>query len=243
MSEKTIIGLSRMMALQKAVDVLANNVANQRTTGYKATGIRFQEYLSTEKPDDDGSGIRTRTSMVDVATFIDLSSGTLKATGDPLNVAIAGDGYFVVRTADGERYTRNGAFSIDPSGRLVTNSQQIVTTVSGEPVPPNSGIPSIGVDGTVSVGGKAIDRLRLVRFSEPNRLSAAAGNLFESSQSPIEVPANSIRLVQGALEQSNVSTVMETSRMIEYERAYQLVASVTMKDDGNDELERLAGLK
>lgn len=242
MSDKSIIGLSRLMALQQAVDSIANNVANQGTVGFKAERLNFREYLSAEKerPDEDWPAVRS--SLVDIRSFTDFSSGPLVATGNPLNAAVAGDGFFAVQTRGGERYTRNGAFQVDPAGRLVTTSGDPVLTTSGPlTLSPQDQAPSISADGSIVAAGKVVGRLRVVRFADPRGLSPEGGNLFRASRPPEEVAPGAIRLVQGNLEKANVSAVMEMSRLMEVSNAYKLTAAVVMKDDDTNELGRLAG--
>ena len=130
MSDKTVIGLSRLITLQQQVDKLARNVANQTTTGFKREGLQFREYLT--KADDPGEiPSSPKRSLVAVAGFVDFSAGQLKATGNSTDVAVVGDSFFVVQTKQGERYTRNGSFTIDERGRLVTLAGDVVLTASG----------------------------------------------------------------------------------------------------------------
>src|SRR5262249_48803913 len=122
MENTLLIGLSRQIALQRELDVVANNVANMNTTGYKADGSVFEEYLMPGAQAAGFQGADRRVSFVqDRATWRNFSAGPIRPTGNPLDVAISGDAFFVVETARGERYTRNGAFQINAQGELVTS--------------------------------------------------------------------------------------------------------------------------
>src|SRR5262245_60293797 len=122
MENALLIGLSRQIALHRELEVVANNIANLSTTGYKADGSVFEEFLSPVASHGQFQGADRRLSYVhDRATWHDLRPGPVQPTGNPLDVAIDGNAFFVVQTPRGERYTRNGAFQIDATGQLVTS--------------------------------------------------------------------------------------------------------------------------
>ena len=122
MENALLVGLSRQMALNHELDVVANNIANIDTTGYKADNALFGQYLMPRASDQSFAGQDRRISFVqDRASWIDMSQGAIQRTGNPLDVAIDGKGYLVVQTPRGQRYTRNGAFSINGVGQLVTS--------------------------------------------------------------------------------------------------------------------------
>lgn len=149
MSDKTIIGLSRLMTLRQHVDTIANNVANQTTTGFKSQSVRFSEHL-TQAEEDDIPGSPKR-SLVASTGFIDFSPGPLKATGNPMDVVVADDAFLVVRTQNGNMYTRSGSLTVDDRGRLVTLAGNVVVTSAGElTLLPRDGAVSISPDGTIS---------------------------------------------------------------------------------------------
>ena len=179
MENTLLIGLSRQIALQRELDVVANNVANMNTTGYKADGAIFEEYLMPGAQGAGFQGADRRVSYVqDRATWRDVGSGPIRPTGNPLDVAIDGDAFFVVQTPRGERYTRNGAFQINAQGELVTTTGDRVVG-DGGPIQFQSTDNSISInpDGTITAreGGdsrndSARGRLRLVRFDNVQRL-------------------------------------------------------------------------
>lgn len=241
MSETGLVKLSRLMALRRELDTVANNVANVGTAGFKAQRVAFKEYLKPIERADLSTKPERPVSLVDGRPgFTDLSPGSIAPTGNRLDVAIEGNAYFVVQTADGERYTRDGSFTLDGSGRLVTASGQPVLGAGGPlTLSASETDATINPDGTLLSSQGVRGRLRLARFDTPQNLVPVGANLFRSDQKPSEPPAGTVKLVPGALEKSNVQPVLEMSRLIEITRAYELVTSLTKKDDSN-ELQRLA---
>ena len=153
MQNALLVGLSRQVALAREMDVIANNLANMNTSGFKADGAVFEEYVSPTARATNFPAADSRISFVhDRATWMDLSQGPLERTGNPLDVAVSGKGYLVVQTPRGERYTRNGALQINNSGELVTAEGFQVVGESG-PItfqPKDRNI-TISQDGTISV--------------------------------------------------------------------------------------------
>ena len=240
MSDKSIIGLSRLVTLRQQVDTVARNIANQSTTGYKSEGLRFREYL-TEAKEEDVRASPLRSLVADTA-FSDFSAGPLQATGNSTDVAMIGDGFFVVAVPGGERYTRNGAFTLDAKGQLVTLGGQPVMTSTGPiRVSQQDGPVTIGPDGSISIGKGSIGRLRIVRFADQRQLSAESGGMFSAAASPTDVAATEVRLASGVLEGSNVRTVQEMSKLVAATRAYDQVAKAILRESDPNELKRLAG--
>lgn len=241
MTDRTVIGLSRLITLQQQLDKIARNVANQTTTGFKREGLQFREYLTKAREGDDTPSAPMR-SLVAVTGYTDFSAGALKATGNGTDVAVVGEGFFVIRTAAGERYTRNGAFTLDNEGRVVMLSGDLVLTATGPlQVPPRDGPVSIGADGTISTARGPIGRLRVVRFEDNAKLSAEGSTMFSSETPPLEVPPAQIRLATGALEEANVNAVHEMSSLVAAARAYDQVANTILREDDKGELRKLAG--
>jgi flagellar basal-body rod protein FlgF len=234
MQNALLVGLSRQVALGRELDVIANNIANINTTGFKADGSIFEEYISPTASADNFLSADRRVSFVqDRATWVDLSQGPIERTNNPLDVAINGKGYLVVQTPRGERYTRNGGLQISNTGELVTSEGYQVLGESG-PITfqPKDRSITISEDGTISAreGSNATDsqrgQLRIVSFDQ-------AGQLQKDGSSTFAAPANAApqadklsRVSQGAVEKSNVRSVIEMSRMIEVTRNYTQVANM-----------------
>ena len=247
-----LIGLSRQISLHRELEVVANNIANIDTTGYKADGSVFHEFLMPVARHGAFQGNDQRLSFVlDRATWHNFGNGALKKTGNPLDVAIDGDAFLVVQTSRGERYTRNGALQINATGTLVT--------ASGDPVLGDSGPiqfqntdsnVSINPDGTITVreGGNAASdsargRLRLVRFAQVQTLLKDTSSMFRAPQGTAPLPAETnVRVVQGTIEASNVRPVIEMARMMELTRTYTMIAGLLQQasDHRRNAIDKLA---
>lgn len=223
MENTTYIALSRQMALWRQMDVVANNMANTNTPGFKRERMMFEDYLL---PAGDGGRADELAFVQDRAVYRDLAAGPLKRTDNPLDVALNGDGYFVVETPEGMRYTRAGRFHLDETGMLLNSSGHPVMQPGDIPIvfAPNEADINIGRDGTISTENGIIGRLRVVRFDNEQELRKAGGGLYASEQMPVEIARPDV--VQGMLEQSNVNPVEETTQMIEVLRSYQFVQKV-----------------
>jgi flagellar basal-body rod protein FlgF len=236
MENALLVGLSRQMALGRELDVVANNLANINTTGYKTDGSIFQEYLMPVASADQFPAASHKVSYVeDRTTWHNFNQGPIQTTGSPLDVAINGDAFLVVQTAAGPRYTRNGALQINAQGTLVTGAGDPVMGVAGPIQFQNTDHDfSISEDGTVSVreGASALSdstrgKLQLASFADDGQLQKEGGNLFSAPAGVAPQPtAQNVKVVQGAIEQSNVSAVAETARMVEITRTYAQIASI-----------------
>jgi flagellar basal-body rod protein FlgF len=244
MENALLIGLSRQVALSRELDVIANNIANVTTTGFKTRSLRFEEYLSSQASADlFPKNDQPVSYVVDKASGLDMTSGQLEMTGNPLDVAIRGNGLFVVNTPKGERYTRDGAFQLNRRGELVTDDGYPVMSESGPlQFGDNERAITIGEDGTVSTGAGIKGRLRLV-VGDPQNLINDGANLYSAQQPPAAV-SRETRVASGALERSNVQPVLEMSRLIEVNRAYSSIASLLQSTDSlrRSAIERLATL-
>jgi flagellar basal-body rod protein FlgF len=207
------IALSRQVALGRQLEVIANNMANASTPAYKAESMQFSEYLIQA---DEGSPL---SFVEDAAVMRDWTAGTLRPTGNPLDLAINGDGYFVVSTPDGDRYTRNGRFALDAAGQIVTGDGNPVTGDGGPiAVPSEDASLAIAADGTVSTEAGIIGKIRLVRFADPQALSAVGAGLYKTDASP--EPDSASQLSQGMVEDSNVQPIIEMTNLIQVTRDY-----------------------
>jgi flagellar basal-body rod protein FlgF len=231
-----LISLSRQIALQRQLDVVANNVANINTTGFKAEQLLFEEYVMPVARDRDFPTLDQPLSYVqDWATIHDLTAGSVLQTGSELDVALNGDGFFAVQAAGGERWTRSGAFQLNNEGTLVDLSGNPVLGQAGpiQFAPEETGI-TIAADGAVSSSAGAKGQLRIVEFANPQALQREGANLF-SGGTPVAATRTSV--MQGFVERSNVSGVAEMAEMIRVTNAYQSIASLTERQD---ELRRTA---
>jgi flagellar basal-body rod protein FlgF len=229
-----LVGLSRQMVLERQMDVVANNLANVNTNGFKADASLFQEYLKTGAHEDNFVGSdRSVSYVLDSGTYRDPSQGAVQATNNPLDLAIDGSAFLVVQTAGGERYTRDGGLQLNSQGQLVT--------VAGDPVLGNSGPIvfqptdhdiNVSADGTITVleaSGRTDSirgKLRLVSFADAQKLLKEGSNLYSAGEGGAPQPDVKSQLRQGFIEKSNVNSVAEMSRMIEVTRAYTQIANL-----------------
>jgi flagellar basal-body rod protein FlgF len=227
-----LVGLSRQMALTRELDVIANNIANTGTNGFKARSSRFNEFImpvaSAEaflRPD------RPVSYVVDKGTPLDLSQGAVQRTGNPLDVALRDDNYLVVQSPNGERYTRAGSLQVNQRGELVTQTGMRVLG-DGGPITfgPGEADAKIAADGTVSSDQGLRGKMRIVRFANPQALVNDGANLF-SSPAPALPAGPQARLETGAIESSNVKAVVELTRLMEVQRSYQSLANIMSKSD------------
>ncbi len=235
----SLVGLSRLVALEREIDVVANNIANLNTAGFKSDGVVFQEYVDETASSGDPTSTDSQVSFVyDVATWIDLGQGAMERTGNALDVAIDGSGFLAVQTPAGERYTRNGALQVNANGELVTSAGFEVLGASGPiTLQPTDHDITISPDGTISVReGDNVKtesqrgRLRMVGFEQPELLLKEGSGTF---MAPVDVTPQvdtKSRLVQGTLEKSNVHGVVEMTRMIDVTRSYTQVANMLVKE-------------
>jgi flagellar basal-body rod protein FlgF/flagellar basal-body rod protein FlgG len=250
MQNTLLVGLSKQMVLERQMDVVANNIANINTSGYKADRSLFEEYLTSNAHEDNFVSSDRRVSFVqDRATFHDFSQGPTEETKNPLDVAIDGSAFLVVQTPAGERYTRDGNLQINNQGQLVTQSGYQVLGNSGPIVfqPTDKGI-NIASDGNVTVieGTNRIDsvrgKLRMVSFAQAQKLLKDGGNLYSAGAGATAAPDSTSRLRQGFVEKSNVNSVTEMSRMIEITRTYTQISSLLQQqsDLHKSAIEKLA---
>ncbi|MBV8924540.1 MAG: flagellar basal-body rod protein FlgF [Bradyrhizobium sp.] len=234
MENALLVGLSRQMTLDRQFDVVANNIANVNTSGYKADHMLFEEYLTSGAHEDNFKGADRRVSYVqDRGTFRDFTEGGLEQTNNPLDVAISGNAFLTVQSAGGERYTRDGNLQINSTGQLVTANGDLVLGNSGPIVfQPTDHDIAISGDGTITVqeGTARTDsirgKLRLVSFADAQKLLKQGNNLYAAGEggAPQQDTKSTVR--QGFVEKSNVSSVVEMSRMIELNRAYSNMANM-----------------
>lgn len=226
-----LIGLSRQMALQRQLDVVANNLANMNSTGFKAEAILFEEYIMPVAEDRSfPRGSQQLSYVHDWATMHDMAAGTMVQTGNPLNVALSGEGFLTVQAPEGSRYTRNGALEINSDGVLVTQNGFPVLSDGGGLITfgPDEVDIEITSDGEISSSAGNKGALGVVEFDNVQELTRSGDTMFAGGN---PLPAQSTAVIQGALEGSNVSGVGEMTEMIRVTRAYTSLADLMNKQD------------
>jgi len=253
MENALLIGLSRQMVLSRELDIVANNIANIDTTGYKSDNAAFSDFLTSGASEQQFNGADRRVNFVqDRATWIDMSQGAIQRTGNPLDVAISGLGYLAVQGPRGQRYTRNGALAINNTGQLVTSEGYQVQGDAG-PITfqPTDHDVSISANGIITVreGAGTADvvrgKLQLVSFDDPRVLQKDGSSTFMPPNGVTANPAPpSVTVVQGAIEKSNVNAVAEMAHMIRITRSYSDIANILQQenDQRRNALQQLAQL-
>ncbi len=225
------VALNRQSGLMREMQIVANNIANISTTGFRKEGLLFSEYVV---PAGDGPSLSMANANVRLTSPV---QGAMTQTGNPFDLAIEGEGFFMVETPAGNQITRAGSFTPGPEGELVTPDGYRLLDAGGAPifVPPDARAVTVAADGTLSADGRALAQIGLYLPSVPAELTRQDGVRF-SAASGYE-PAEGGRILQGFLEGSNVNAVQEIARMIEVQRAYELGQALLERED-----ERLRGV-
>lgn len=225
MENLSYIGLSQQLAVQQQMNMTANNIANMSTPGYKSQHALFNQYLN--RPTDKG-GI---SAVENAASYRNMSAGSLTQTHNPLDFAISGDGYFVVQTPQGPRYTRDGSFSMNRDREIVDKSGNRVMGDGGPiAIPAEATDIKISADGSISTKEGILGRFKVVNVDHAQMMSRGGDNLLSLQDGARERPIDDVRVVQGALEGSNVNPVLEMNKMIELLRMFQATQKILQND-------------
>lgn len=218
--------LTRQSGLMAEMRVVANNIANANTSGFRREGVIFAEHVSAlDRHGDTLSMAHARGRM------LDLHQGVMTQTNGNYDLAIEGDGFFLVETPEGNRLTRAGAFLPSAEGELMTADGFRLLDEGMAPiiVPSGASEVAVGADGTLSANGVSFGRIGVFAAPEDAQLTQQGGTAF-STEAALE-PVEDARIRQGFLEESNVDSVFEITRMIEVQRAYELGQSFLDRED------------
>ncbi|MFV0292519.1 MAG: flagellar hook-basal body complex protein [Paracoccus sp. (in: a-proteobacteria)] len=219
--------LTRQSGLMREMQIIANNIANSETNGFRREGVIFSEYLAAM-----GNG-REGLSMAHArGRLLDLEQAGMTLTGGAYDLAIDGPGFFAVQTPEGTRITRAGAFFVSSEGELMTADGFRLLDGGQAPIqiPPSVRHVAIGSDGTVSADGEQIAQVGLFSAPDPGTMIRSGGTLFAADGNALQ-PAENARIQQGFLEDSNVDPIVEMSRMIEVQRAYEIGQTLLDRED------------
>jgi flagellar basal-body rod protein FlgF len=213
MDNSIYVGLSKQLGLQKQLEVVANNVANVGTTGFKRELMLYNELTAAKS--EKG---HTISFANEINTYVDQTNGPLKTTNRPLDIAIEGAGFFVVGTPLGERYTRAGNLILNNEGALSTLDQKPILSIDRQPIiiPPGAKNIVISQNGAVRVDGQELQTIAVIDFTNTALLENIGEGMFKSPIPPIE--ATKFKIMQGGLEESNVKSVQELTELIEVQR-------------------------
>jgi flagellar basal-body rod protein FlgF len=219
----TTAAASGLQSRMDAIDMLANNLANTSTSGFKADREFYSSYLSAE------IGTATDPAVGDAPVvqrqWTDFTQGMLTSTGSATDLALSGPGFFSVNGPNGPFYTRSGNFIISPHGVLVTAEGYPVRMVNGQSLQLQSPSPiQVSPDGTVMQDGNPLGQLEIVNFSDPSRLNKAAAAYFTVPDASLKpVAATNAQVFQGKLETSNAAPAEATARMISLLRTFEML--------------------
>lgn len=237
MENAFLVGLSQQMAATRAMEVIANNLANLGTPAFKHEDVAFEQYMvPVQATEAEGGGTVNVSFVLDRGVVRDLSSGRMEQTGSLFDMAIDGPGYFVVQAPEGERYTRNGHFRLDAQGQVVTEDGYVVQSDGGAiTLQPQDGDLRVGSDGSLSTDLQILGKLRVVTFADERALKKMGASFYDAA-GQAATPAAKPSVRQGMIEKSNVEPVIEIAHMIDVMRAYQ--ASVELTKSGEDLLKQ-----
>jgi flagellar basal-body rod protein FlgF len=234
MSGEIYMAAAAALAYEKRLEVIANNLANVNTAGFKRDDVAFQAYLSSAESVAAAvdppypAGQAAESFWVTYESRTDFSPGPLQQTGNRLDLALNGKGFFSVESPDGPVYTRRGNFTLSPEGVLVTQEGWPVQGTSGEirldasDAGPSGLDVSVGEDGTVRLNGRDVARLRIEEVTGAGRLVKIGHGYFTPADAAVATaPPEDVRVAQGFLEMSNVEAVRAMTEMIEILRGYE----------------------
>jgi flagellar basal body rod protein FlgG len=214
MDSLTIAAASGLHSRMESLDLLANNLANSATSGYK----RDQEFYGVFTSDDADSGSDAPATTLPTVQrqWTDFSPGVIQTTGNPLDVAISGNGFFAVTGPNGPLYTRNGSLQVLPTGNLATSGGNALQSVSGGSIQITSNKPiDISPDGTVRQEGRSLGQIAVVNFKSTDSLRKANNACFQNSDTKNPpTPATNVEVQQGKLEGSNVPVAEAAMRLV-----------------------------
>ncbi len=228
MNNSLSVGLSHQLALRRHMDIIANNLANMNTTGFRGESPVFQEVIEQVTT---AEGVQDVAYVLDMGINRNLSEGPQTQTGAPLDFAIQGNGYFQVETEAGPRFTRDGHFSVNENGELVNRNGHLVLSNGGAPINLGeiSGQISVTKDGTITVGDAQVGQIGVVEFEDERELSKAGESLYASEEDPR--PVANANILQGFVENSNVIPIKEMTEMMQVMRSYKSASDLMSKNE------------
>jgi len=229
MQDSLYVALSSQIALERRLDTIADNVANASTIGFRATGVKFEDVVS-------GTGQKSVSFASSGKTFLSTAHGSMTETGNPFDFAVQGDAWFAIDTPVGTVMTRDGRFSMNDTGQLMSIEGHPVLDSGGAPIQldPRNGPPKAGADGSLRQGDQLVGAIGLYTF-EPGQNFVRYGNSgIVPARTPEPVTDRSdVGVAQGFLEESNVNPVLEMTRLIMVQRSFENTAALMRQADAS----------
>jgi flagellar basal-body rod protein FlgF len=227
MNNALYVGLSRQLTLRHQMDVIANNIANTDTVGFKVESLQMGEDVQAPQLPPGGGAAEAITFVHDIGLIRDFRQGALRQTGAPFDLGLQGDGFFEVQTPNGVRLTRDGRFGLNGQGQLVDSAGNTVLQAGSQPiqVDPTRTTPQIAHDGTVSQDGQTIGKIGVFAVADRTALTETGGGHYDPGAQTPTVDPNTV-IQQGMIENANVDAIQQMTRMISVSRAYEQVTSM-----------------
>ncbi|WP_315925484.1 flagellar basal-body rod protein FlgF [Mesorhizobium sp. SP-1A] len=222
MQDSLYVSLSSQIALEKRLNTIADNVANASTVGFRATGVKFEDVVS-------GAGQKAVSFASSGKTYLSDAHGSMTETGNPFDFAVQGDAWFALDTPGGKVMTRDGRFSMDQNGQLMSIEGYPVLDAGGAPIQldPRGGPPKAGADGSLRQGEQQVGAIGLYKFDPgPNFVRYGNSGIVPSREPEPVTDRIDVGVAQGFLEESNVNPVLEMTRLIQVQRAFENVAAL-----------------
>ncbi|MBZ9740144.1 MULTISPECIES: flagellar basal-body rod protein FlgF [unclassified Mesorhizobium] len=240
MRDSLYVALSAQMALERRLDTIADNVANANTVGFRATGVKFEDVVS-------GTGQKSVSFASSGKTFLSGAHGAMTETGNPFDFAIQGDAWFAIDTPAGTVMTRDGRFSMNENGELMSVEGHPVLDAGGAPIQldPRNGPPKAGSDGSLRQNDQLVGSIGLYNFDPGENFVRYGNSGIVPARTPEPVTDRSdIGVAQGFVEESNVNPVLEMTRLIMVQRAFENTAALMRQtDSSSDEAIKTLGSK
>ncbi len=232
MDKVSVTAASGLQSRMEALDLVANNLANTTTGGFKLDREFYSVFTAAG---DEADGASTKLPLIQ-KQWTDFSQGVLTPTGNALDLALSGKGFFAVNGPSGPLYTRNGSFQLSPSGQLTTSDGYAVRDISGQPIQSQSQAPiEVGADGSIMQAGQALGQLQVVDFPDPSVLQKLGNSYFmPSDPKAVPVPATDTTVQQGKSENSNVAPAESAVRLVGLMRQFEMLQkAITITTDMN----------
>ncbi|TPI21560.1 MULTISPECIES: flagellar basal-body rod protein FlgF [unclassified Mesorhizobium] len=229
MQDSLYVALSSQIALERRLDTIADNVANASTIGFRATGVKFEDVVS-------GTGPKSVSFASSGKTYLSGAHGALTETGNPFDFAIQGDAWFAIETPAGTVMTRDGRFSMNENGELMSTEGYPVLDGGGAPIQldPRNGPPKAGADGSLRQNDQLVGAIGLYNFDPGENFVRYGNSGIVPARTPEPVTDRSdVGVAQGFLEESNVNPVLEMTRLIQVQRAFENTAALMRQTDSS----------
>jgi len=232
MDQVSVTAASGLQSRMEALDMVANNLANATTGGFKLDREFYSLFSAADNEDDDAS---TKLPLIQ-KQWTDFSQGVLTPTGNPLDLALSGKGFFAVNGPSGPLYTRNGSFQLSSNGQLTTSEGYAVLDTNGQPIQTDAQAPiEVGADGSVTQSDQTLGQLQIVNFQDSSALQKMGNNYFlPSDPKTVPTPAADTTVQQGKAENSNVAPAESAVRLVGLMRQFEMLQkAISITSDMN----------